>query len=67
MARIAEVLREREASPLRLADLCEVTGVSERTLRTMFVEQYGVGPKRYVRTRKLHAVRAGAGAGRPGS
>lgn len=58
MARIAEVLREREASPLRLADLCEVTGVSERTLRTMFLEQYGVGPKRYVRTRKLHAVRA---------
>jgi AraC-like DNA-binding protein len=58
MARISEVLREREASPLRLADLCEVTGVSERTLRTMFVEQFGVGPKRYLRTRKLHAVRA---------
>ena len=58
MARITEVLREREASPLRLADLCEVTGVSERTLRTMFLEQFGVGPKRYLRTRKLHAVRA---------
>ena len=43
---------------MRLADLCEVTGVSERTLRTMFVEQFGVGPKRYLRTRKLHAVRA---------
>ena len=58
MARITQMLREREASPLRLADLCEVTGVSERTLRTMFVEQFGVGPKRYLRTRKLHAVRA---------
>ena len=58
MARITEMLREREASPLRLADLCEVTGVSERTLRTMFVEQFGVGPKRYLRTRKLQAIRA---------
>jgi AraC family ethanolamine operon transcriptional activator len=57
MARITKVLQEREASPLRLADLCEVTGVSERTLRTMFLEQFGVGPKRYLRTRKLHAVR----------
>jgi len=41
-----------------VTDLCEFSGVSERTLRTMFLEQFGVGPKRYLRTRKLHAVRA---------
>ena len=55
---ITELLEKHQASVLRLADLCEVTGVSERTLRTMFREQFGVGPKRYLRTRKLHAVRA---------
>jgi AraC family ethanolamine operon transcriptional activator len=65
MTRITEMLREREASPLRLADLCEATGVSERTLRTMFVEQFGVGPKRYLRTRKLHAVRAALAVANP--
>src|SRR5687767_16041041 len=66
MARITEVLREREASPLRLADLCEISGVSERTLRTMFLEQFGVGPKRYLRTCKLHSVRAALVQADPG-
>jgi transcriptional regulator GlxA family with amidase domain len=66
MARIAEVLDERQASPMRLADLCEISGVSERTLRTMFLEQFGVGPKRYLRTQKLHAVRAALAVADPG-
>jgi AraC family transcriptional regulator, ethanolamine operon transcriptional activator len=66
MARITEMLREREAGPLRLADLCEVTGISERTLRTIFLEEFGVGPKRYLRTRKMHAVRTALAAADPG-
>lgn len=58
IALITELLEKHQTSALRLAALCEVTGVSERTLRTMFREQFGVGPKRYLRTRTLHTVRA---------
>lgn len=58
MARITRLLDAREAASLQLADLCEISGVSERTLRSMFREVFGIGPKRYMRARKLHAIRA---------
>lgn len=57
IARISNLLETHEASSLLLQDLCNVGGVSERTLRAIFLEAFGVGPKRYLRTRKLHAVR----------
>ncbi|MCI0658294.1 MAG: helix-turn-helix domain-containing protein, partial [Acidobacteria bacterium] len=40
-----------------LADLCAVTGVSERTLRTVFQESYGMSPVQYLKLRRLHQVR----------
>ncbi|HEV8376949.1 MAG TPA: helix-turn-helix domain-containing protein [Candidatus Polarisedimenticolia bacterium] len=40
-----------------LSDLCAVTGVSERTLRTVFQENYRMSPVRYLRLRRLHQVR----------
>jgi AraC family ethanolamine operon transcriptional activator len=40
-----------------LSDLCAVTGVSERTLRTVFQENYRMSPLRYLRVRRLHQVR----------
>lgn len=58
IARITRLLESSETRSLQVADLCEVSGVSERTLRSMFLEAFGVGPKRYLRTRKLHAIRA---------
>jgi methylphosphotriester-DNA--protein-cysteine methyltransferase len=50
-----------------IADLCKVSGVSERTLRAIFVEVFGMGPKRYLRARKLQAIRAQLSAARPGT
>jgi AraC family ethanolamine operon transcriptional activator len=41
-----------------MADLCKASGVSERTLRAIFMEVFGMSPKRYLRARKLHAIRA---------
>jgi AraC family transcriptional regulator, ethanolamine operon transcriptional activator len=43
---------------LRLADLCRLAKVSERTLRTIFLESFGITPGRYLRARKLRAIRA---------
>ena len=40
-----------------LSDLCAVAGVSERTLRTVFQENYRMSPVRYLRVRRLHQVR----------
>ena len=46
-----------EGETVYLADLCGVTGVSERTLRTVFQESYGMSPVQYLRLRRLHQVR----------
>jgi AraC family transcriptional regulator, ethanolamine operon transcriptional activator len=37
--------------------LAAVAGVSERTLRSIFREFYGVGPLRYLKLRQLHSMR----------
>jgi len=34
-----------------------ITGVSERTLQYVFIEQFGISPKRYVMNVRLNAVR----------
>ena len=58
IARITRLLEKDEAATLQMTDLCKAGGVSERTLRAIFVEEFGVSPKQYLRARKLHAVRA---------
>jgi AraC-like DNA-binding protein len=50
-------LEARRGETVYLADLCSVTGVSERTLRTVFQENYGMSPVQYLRLRRLHQVR----------
>jgi AraC family ethanolamine operon transcriptional activator len=50
-------LEARKGETVYLADLCAVTGVSERTLRTVFQESYGMSPVQYLKLRRLHQVR----------
>jgi AraC family ethanolamine operon transcriptional activator len=38
-------------------DLCRITGVSERTLQYVFIEHFGISPKRYVMNVRLNGVR----------
>jgi AraC family ethanolamine operon transcriptional activator len=40
-----------------VTDLAESAGVSERTLRIVFAENFGLSPKRLLILRQLHAVR----------
>jgi len=58
LARVTALLNADGTHLLRLADLCRLADVSERTLRTIFLESFGMTPGRYLRTRKLHAIRA---------
>ena len=50
-------LEARKGETVYLADLCALTGVSERTLRTVFQESYGMSPVQYLKLRRLHQVR----------
>jgi AraC-like DNA-binding protein len=50
-------LADREEEPLRVADLCAACGVSERTLRNVFYDAFGMSPMRYLRLARLNAAR----------
>ncbi|WP_165982561.1 helix-turn-helix domain-containing protein [Dankookia rubra] len=52
-----EVLRGRLDDPPSLAELCQITGASERTLHAAFQDCYGLPPKRYLRVLRLNAAR----------
>ena len=50
------LLEERDGKAVLLEELAAAAGVSERTLRTIFNEYFGVGPARYLQLRQLHQV-----------
>ena len=54
LARVITRLEIHEGAPVELAELYEVAGVSPRTLRTMFMDVFGITPTRYLRVRRLH-------------
>ncbi len=45
-------------SPMSLVELCSLTGVSERTLRTAFLNVVGLSPHAYLKVIRLNRVRA---------
>jgi AraC family transcriptional regulator, ethanolamine operon transcriptional activator len=51
---------------LRIDDLCKATGVSERTLRSVFNDQVGLGPHQYLQIQRLHRIRRALTATNPG-
>lgn len=57
LGRALEYLRYRMDSRLSIEELYRVAGVSERTLRYAFREEYGLSPTEFMRRRRLHAVR----------
>src|SRR5882672_7637378 len=58
MTKIIQRFETRNIGSLQLADLCRVAAVRARTLRTMFLEAFGMPPNRYLRTPKLLGIRA---------
>ncbi len=57
LSRCRTVIEEGRGKPVGLGDLTAAAGVSERTLRTVFNECFGVGPVRYLQLRQLHELR----------
>jgi AraC family ethanolamine operon transcriptional activator len=58
ISRGLDYLHAHLAEPVGLIDLCEVLGVSARTLQYAFRDRFGIGPIEYLRMLRLHAVRA---------
>lgn len=56
MERCLELIEARLDHAPTVEDLCGVADVSDRTLRTVFLEQCGVSPHRYLMIRRLHAI-----------
>ena len=65
--RVLDRAAEDPACPPTAPELARLTGVSERTLRTIFHAEFGVGPVTYLRRRRLDAVRADLLALDPGA
>jgi len=57
MIRFEEVLAEHLSEPLLTTELCELIGVTERTLRSCCAEFLGMSPVRYVLLRRLSRAR----------
>lgn len=56
LAKAREWVRVHQTQTVRVHDLSQAVGVSERTLRRAFVEYYGVGPSEYMRAIRLSGV-----------
>ena len=53
----ANYIRTRLSDDLSLADLCEVAGVTDRTLRNGFQDVFGMSPGKWLKLERLSAVR----------
>ena len=58
IARCLELIDANDAQPLFINDLCTAAQVSERTLRNIFQEYFGVGPMRLLKVRQLREIRS---------
>lgn len=66
IARALALIAANPSQPLFLDDLCQATHVSERALRNIFQEYFGVGPMRLLKIRQLHEIRAALLRAQPG-
>lgn len=57
VSRLEEFLIANPDRPFYLAEVCSVTGATERTLRVSCNEHLGVGPIHYLWLRRMHLVR----------
>lgn len=66
IARTLALIEAKQGQPLFIDDLCASTEVSERTLRNVFHEYFGVGPMRLLKVRQLLEIRRALLAAEPG-
>ena len=64
--RLDAFLRDHLDEPIQISQLCDVTGVSERSLRNACHAMFGTSPKRYLTRRRLEAVHTALAEAQPG-
>jgi AraC-like DNA-binding protein len=64
--RLEEFLQAHFDEPIHMSELCDVTGVSERSLRNACHAVCGTSPKRYLMRRRMEAVRQALATASPG-
>jgi AraC-like DNA-binding protein len=62
---VMDFLRHMDRDSVTIKDLCEVAGVSERTLQYAFREKYGMSPKQYLKAFLLNKVHAALSTSNP--
>src|SRR6478609_10998183 len=65
VTRVTAYLRDHVGEPVRVADLSQLVGVSERTLRAAFQDVIGISPKRYAISLRLSAAHAALSSADP--
>jgi AraC family ethanolamine operon transcriptional activator len=58
LGKALEAIETQRGRPLFLKDLCRATQVSERTLRNIFQQYFGVSPMRLLKVNRLREIRA---------
>jgi AraC-like DNA-binding protein len=66
VSRLEDFLKDHLGDPIYLTNLCDVTGVSERSLRNACHAVCGTSPKRYLTQRRMEAVRRALESAPPG-
>lgn len=64
--RVEQFLAAHPDEPIHVSQLCDVTGVSERSLRNACHAVCGTSPKRFLTRRRMEAVRRALSNARPG-
>ena len=57
LSRVRDIFEASGRESIQLYELCKELGVSARTLQIAFKQAYGISPMRYLKLRRLHAVR----------
>ena len=57
LKRAMEILNDQDQLPISVAELCSKAAASSSSLNRIFLAEYGVSPKAYIRSRCLSAVR----------
>ena len=58
MNRAVEILRDYTQFPINIEALCTMVGASWATLQRAFIEEFGVSPSSYIKSRRLSAVQS---------
>lgn len=56
--RVVEYIKAHQYRPIRISELCEHAGVSERTLQYAFKRKFQMTPKQYLQACRLNGVRS---------